>query len=178
MWLKSLNCKARNAYFDDLFHTLNMHATNLKQIISTKLDEFQHYLVNRNIYKCALTWWYIKEHKFSTIAMLERHMFGILAKYIKRKWFFSIARLLIAIYRCHFQTNHMKQMIFVIRIGHWTPWIRCSEPKGFAIVCRAKFDLTNEFDVEFEDEPKCEKFLDKCDPPYVALWWKHYRVLS
>jgi len=85
MWLKSLNCKACNAYFDDPFHTLNMHASNLKQIISTKLDEFQHYLVNGNIYKCALTWWYIKEHKFSTIAMLERHMFGILAKYIKRK---------------------------------------------------------------------------------------------
>jgi hypothetical protein len=73
MWLKSLNCKAHNAYFD-LFHTLNMHASNLKQIISIKLDGFQHYLVDRNIYKCALTWSYIKEHKFSTIAMLERHV--------------------------------------------------------------------------------------------------------
>lgn len=33
----------------------------------------------------------------------------------------------------------------------------------------AKFDLTNELDVEFEDELKCEKFSDMCDPPYVAL---------
>jgi hypothetical protein len=60
-------------------------------------------------------------------------------------------------------------MIFVIRIGHWTPRIRCLEPKGFAIVCSLKSDLTNELDVEFEDELKCEKFSNMCDPPYVAL---------
>ncbi len=32
--------------------------------------------------------------------------------------------------------------------------------------------MTNELDVEFEDEVKCEKFLNMCDPPLCGFVMK------
>jgi uncharacterized membrane protein len=59
------------------------------------------------------SWWHKKQNKFPIIAILVQHIIGILASQIKIECILFIVGILIALHRCHVQTNNMDKLIFV-----------------------------------------------------------------
>ncbi len=73
-----------------LFHITSSIVETYKDIVSKELVGFQQFPLDVKGYKCALSWWHKKEHKFLTISLLVHHIISILASQIKTKCIFSI----------------------------------------------------------------------------------------
>jgi hypothetical protein len=56
----------------DLFHTINTTTDTWTKIVGTEFYGYRRYPINANTCKCALTWWWIKEHEFPIVINLAR----------------------------------------------------------------------------------------------------------
>jgi hypothetical protein len=56
----------------DLFHTINTIANTWAKIVGKEFYGYCQYPINVNTCKCALTWWWIEEHKFPIVINLAR----------------------------------------------------------------------------------------------------------
>jgi hypothetical protein len=57
---------------EDLFHTIDTIANNLRHLVVRKLYTYYWYHVDGDNFKCTLTWWYTKEHRFLIINILMK----------------------------------------------------------------------------------------------------------
>jgi hypothetical protein len=96
-----------------------------------------------------------------------KHILGIPTSKIKTKNIFSIARILISLYRCHFQINNIEKIIFATK--NWPIDSHVGYLKHLDLVssCEAKSILTYELEVEFEDGMECEEFPKLGDMIYL-----------
>jgi hypothetical protein len=98
---------------EDFFQTISTNVDTNKDLVSREFIGFHQYLINVENCKCLVSWWCKKQNKFPTLAILARHIFGILASQIKTKHIFSITTILTMLWRCCFQTENVDKLIFV-----------------------------------------------------------------
>jgi len=48
------------------------------------------------------------------------------------------------------------------------PRVGCSKPSNLVGACKAKLDLSEKLDIEFEEEVEWEEFLDLCDIELIS----------
>jgi hypothetical protein len=95
---------------------------------------------------------------------------GIPTSQIKTKIIFSIARILISLYICHFQTNNIEILNFVTKNWRIDSCIGCLKHLDLINTCEAKSNLINQLEVEFEDGMECEEFPKVGDMIYLPCY--------
>jgi hypothetical protein len=108
--------RASNTRFINEFQKFVSHHPNkfkhIENLVLKKLNEFRHYPINANC-KCALSWWWIKSHKFPITTKFKKHIWRILLSQIKTNFFFSIVGIFTSTYKHHPQTKSFEILIFV-----------------------------------------------------------------
>jgi hypothetical protein len=61
----------------------------------------------------SFKWWVKHESLFPIMAFLAHQFLGAVGSQIKTKRFFSLARILTNLRRCHLQSNNLDKIIFV-----------------------------------------------------------------
>jgi hypothetical protein len=84
-------------------------------------------------------WWHTKK-KFLIIAILVQYYIGILVSWIKIECNLFIVGILIALHRCHVQTNNMDKLILVNKKWLFNPQFGYLKPIDFAFACEVEFD--------------------------------------
>jgi len=87
-------------YSKILFRTIMTIANTYKDIVSKELVGFWQFPINVKSYKCALSWWCKKKHKFLNIVLLAQHIFGIPINQIETKHIFSIVGIFTTLCKC------------------------------------------------------------------------------
>ncbi len=94
------------------YYIIETNLNTLKYFDLRELDGFCYYPIEVD-YKCVLSWWWTKSHKFPIVAKLVKHMLNILTSQIKIEKIFFIIWILTWLYRCHFQIENFDKLIFV-----------------------------------------------------------------
>jgi hypothetical protein len=97
----------------DLFHSTRLNANNYRNLVLKELVKICHYHVDVENCKCTLFWWCKEKTKFPTIFILAQYIISIPTNQIKIMDMLFIVGILIALHRCHVQTNNMDKLIFV-----------------------------------------------------------------
>jgi hypothetical protein len=128
--------------------------------MSRKLIRFHQHIIDVENYKCPLSWWCKEQNKFPTLAILARHIFGILASQIKTKHIFSISTILTTLQRCCLQMENVDKLIFFHKNWPSNPHIGCLKQIDVAFACEAESNLMAKLEVEFENQVNNEDSLD------------------
>jgi hypothetical protein len=83
-----------------------------------------------------------------------------LANQIETERIFSIVGIFITLGKCRLQTDNLDKLIFVHKNWPSNPHVDYLKPSDLTIICVAKFDLTNELDVEFVDVMEREEYTN------------------
>ncbi len=74
-----------------------------KEVANKELLMFRSFQVDVKEIKCPLKWWVKHESLFPTMAFLAHQFFGTIGSQIETERFFSLARILTNLRRCHYQ---------------------------------------------------------------------------
>jgi hypothetical protein len=143
----------------NLFHITQTNLNTLKNPVLKKLNGFRHYPINVNC-KCALSWWWIKSHKFPITTKFKKHILRILLSQIKTKKIFSIVGIFTSFYKCHPQTKNFEILIFVNKNCPLNPHIGYYKHPNLISAYEIEHDLTKELEAKFDDEMEHEEFLE------------------
>jgi len=147
-----------NAEF--FFQTTSTTVNTYKDPMSRELVRFCQYPIDVENCKCLLSWWLKEQNKFPTLAVLTRHILGILASQIETKHIFSISDILIALCRCHLRTKNMDKLIFVHKNWSFNPRTGCLNHIDVASACEVESNLMAKLEAKFEDQVNAKDSLD------------------
>jgi hypothetical protein len=67
--------------------------------------------------KCPFQWWQKHEAMFFTIGFLAQQILEIVGSQIETKRIFSLVGILVNLRKCHLQTNNLKKLVLLTKIG-------------------------------------------------------------
>jgi hypothetical protein len=97
--------------------------------------------------KCLLEWWRKHETMFSTIGFLVKYILGIVNFQIEIENFFSLAKTLINLRRCHLQFFlNLEKLIFVNKNWSNDTMVGCKAPNNLVQLIDIELYLKHELD--------------------------------